>query len=191
MSKVSEVDERVSPSHREKRVEHTIALRGGGFMRKHLFWMGLAVLVSGGVGHARIYQRWVPQATAQCGDGTFTDSTDRTTCSRNGGVRQWLGGSSRSRSSSATPSATLGPYRPVQTEFIERQRRAMELRDLWAAYRHYQTADSALRRPSPSEMARAARLSSACMLPLNPGKLTSSATPSLSASGPSVAAKAR
>jgi endonuclease YncB( thermonuclease family) len=49
----------------------------------------------------------------------------------------------------------------VQTEFIQRQRREMELRDLWAAYRQSQAAEAALRRPSPAEMARAARQSNA------------------------------
>jgi endonuclease YncB( thermonuclease family) len=49
----------------------------------------------------------------------------------------------------------------VQTEFIERKRREMELRDLWDAYRQSQVAEAALRRPSPEEMARAGRQSNA------------------------------
>src|SRR4028119_753031 len=104
-------------------------------MRKYLFWLGLAALALGDSGHTAIYRRWVPQATAQCGDGTFTDSTDRTTCSRNGGVSRWLGRPVKpnSAASAASSASSSGPYRPVQTEFIERQRREMELRELWAA----------------------------------------------------------
>lgn len=108
---------------------------------------------------AATYRQWVPQATAQCGDGTYTDSTDRSTCSRNGGVKRWLGRPVKPGSASSSP----GTSQSVQSEFIQRQRRAIEMQELWAAYRQYQAAEATLRRPSPQEMARAQRLSNALL----------------------------
>jgi micrococcal nuclease len=121
------------------------------------FFMATTLIICISSAQARTYRNWVPQATAQCGDGTFTDSIDRATCSRNGGIKRWLG-----RSSSSGPSSS-GLYGSVQAEFVQRQRRAMELRELWAAQRQFQAADAALRRPSPAEIARAARLSNAML----------------------------
>ncbi len=126
-------------------------------MKKCLIAIVLIVCTSSA--HAAIYQRWVPQATAQCGDGTYTDSTDRSTCSRNGGVKRWLGRPVKPNSASSAP----GTYQSVQSEFIQRQRRAIETQELWAAYRQYQAAEAILRRPSPAEMARAQRLSNAIL----------------------------
>ncbi|HEX8236162.1 MAG TPA: thermonuclease family protein [Abditibacteriaceae bacterium] len=123
------------------------------------YFLAIALLVCTSSAQAKIYQRWVPQATAQCGDGTYTDSSNRSTCAGNGGVRRWLGGSSRSSLPSSSSSSSS--YRPEQAEFIARQRRAIEMQELWAAYRQDQVTDAALRRPSPAEVARAGRLSNA------------------------------